>query len=391
MGVGSLEPGSGGEGTAHQMLRVGMLLIRPTIRWGAKEAGSVAVEPVGAAKLKVDPAQIGPVCGKLDQLSESGRGELAWEAVFDDHPTTPDRGPRGSTLGHRYDLDQGQWATIDLSMGRAYAIILAGGEGRRLVRPGDGERFGPLAVLPKIGSLLEATIEQLQPLIAREDLYLVVGTAQRPLVRRRLPHLPAQQMISEPLARGTLIALVRAMAVIERRDDDIALVVPANAYLEDPSSWRRSVSAALDRAALGDHRLGPAVVLGVEPDESRADLSYLTYQKEDLVASLVSSSSRSETTRLISRGARWSSGVFAIRHDRLRSALWEIAPELVAALGGRADLATAYAALARVDYDRRLLGGLATIGALRWRGLDAGWSTIGSAAALQELLERLAR
>ena len=99
-------------------------------------------------------------------------------------------------------------------MGRAYAIILAGGEGRRLVRPGDGERFGPLAVLPKIGSLLEATIEQLQPLIAREDLYLVVGTAQRPLVRRRLPHLTAQQMISEPLARGTLIALVRAMAVI---------------------------------------------------------------------------------------------------------------------------------------------------------------------------------
>lgn len=83
------------------------------------------------------------------------------------------------------------------------AVILAGGEGRRLWPASTPQR--PKQFLRLFGgrTLLEATWERARAVPDLEDVWVVTGAPYAELTRSALPDLPAEHLVIEPSAKNT--------------------------------------------------------------------------------------------------------------------------------------------------------------------------------------------
>src|SRR6185295_14803777 len=104
-----------------------------------------------------------------------------------------------------------------------YAVILAGGGGTRLHPLSTPER--PKPFLPLIGerTLLQATIDRLDGLTS--DVTIVTDRRYERLVREQAPDAA---LLLEPMGRNTAAAIALAAMTVERPDDDVMLVLPAD-------------------------------------------------------------------------------------------------------------------------------------------------------------------
>src|SRR5215203_7056761 len=120
-----------------------------------------------------------------------------------------------------------------------YAVILAGGGGTRLHPLSRPER--PKPFLPLLGerSLLQATVERVAGLT--DDITVVTDRRYEQLVREQVP---ATAMVLEPLGRNTAAAIALATLVIERPDDEVMVVLPADQTVD-----RTDVFSAVLRTA----------------------------------------------------------------------------------------------------------------------------------------------
>ena len=127
---------------------------------------------------------------------------------------------------------------------KPYAVILAGGGGTRLWPLSSPER--PKPFIPLVGgkTLLAATVDRLLPLIPLEDIYVVVAASQLALVRESLPSLEQSHIITEPIGRNTGPAVALAAERIDRSDDAVMLVLPADHAVLQPDAWRSALTAA---------------------------------------------------------------------------------------------------------------------------------------------------
>src|SRR5918992_5180204 len=98
-----------------------------------------------------------------------------------------------------------------------YAVIMAGGGGTRLWPLSRVARPKPfLPLLEGGGSLLEATVERLLPLVDLADILVVTDAHYEPLVRAVVPALPSGNVIAEPMPRNTAAAVALAAHAIDR-------------------------------------------------------------------------------------------------------------------------------------------------------------------------------
>ena len=109
-----------------------------------------------------------------------------------------------------------------------YAVILAGGGGTRLHPLSRPER--PKPFLPLLGerSLLQGTVERLEGLT--DDITVVTDRRYERLVRDQVPDAA---LVLEPLGRNTAAAIALATLVIDRPDDEVMVVLPADQTVED--------------------------------------------------------------------------------------------------------------------------------------------------------------
>src|SRR5919112_3524876 len=110
-----------------------------------------------------------------------------------------------------------------------YAVILAGGGGTRLWPLSRPER--PKPFLPLLGdeSLLQRTVRRIEPLVGRGDVYCVVDRRFGHFVREQCPDV---RLIVEPSGKNTAAAITLATAVIDRPEDEVMLVLPADHAIE---------------------------------------------------------------------------------------------------------------------------------------------------------------
>ena len=157
---------------------------------------------------------------------------------------------------------------------RASALIIAGGRGTRVWPASREARPKPLYSVAGKRSLLADTVARLRPLIPRERIFVLVAGAHRAPFQRALRGLiPARNLIVEPLARGTAVAIAYGAAVIRRTlGDGLIAVMPADHLIEPPSGFRQTLANALGLAAVRD----AIVVIGITP--TRAESGY-GYQK----------------------------------------------------------------------------------------------------------------
>ena len=281
-----------------------------------------------------------------------------------------------------------------------YAVILAGGGGTRLHPLSRPER--PKPFLPLLGerSLLQGTVDRVKGLTS--DITIVTDRRYERIVRAQVPDAA---LVLEPMGRNTAAAIALAALVIDRHDDEVMVVLPADAHI-DPARegpYRDILDKAARHLATGAVGIeDPLVTLGTEVKRPATEYGYLipkVAQREEIDGLVVypvaafeekPSLARAEELAEQTEGAAWNAGMFLWRRRVILSAL-ERYTGLLQSLGpmvGRpAMLERAYEAIQRpVSIDYAVMEGAAQSGQVVMGSMDVGWSDLGSWSALLEAL-----
>lgn len=274
------------------------------------------------------------------------------------------------------------------------ALILAGGSGTRFWPLSRSTR--PKQLIPMAGSksLLQITVERLDPLIRPESIWVCTTRSLAAAVQAQLPAVPPGQILAEPQGRNTAPAI--AWAVSEMPEDlqqGVVAVLPADHFMADPEGFRDTLGKAAE-VATTDHRV---MTLGVRPTRAETGYGYLELGDE-----LRGPEGLRQVRRFTEKpdlptaqeffaggGYLWNAGIFVFPGDLLLRQVAELQPEIAAGLAAARrqpkELDAIYSELPAISIDHAVMEKLDDLGTLP---LDCGWSDLGSWEALWELLQR---
>jgi mannose-1-phosphate guanylyltransferase len=287
------------------------------------------------------------------------------------------------------------------SNGAAYRVppdthvaILAGGEGTRLWPLSRSRRPKQLLQLNGDRTLIQHTVDRLLPLVDPERILIVTERSHAADLRAQLPELPDASILVEPTRRGTAAALLLAALHIEARAPGATWSsVHSDAFITNDDEFRRTLAAAIEAAAAGDH----LVTTGIEPRFAATGYGYIQ-RGEELgqvqgfpvcrVVRFVEKPNLETAQEYVRSGDYlWNPGVFVWKNSTLIDAFREHQPAIYDTLTSvpldRIDQVYPSAPRATIDVGiMEPARNVATIPA------HFGWNDIGSWAELWELSPR---
>lgn len=153
-----------------------------------------------------------------------------------------------------------------------YAIILAGGKGRRLwpvSRKNLPKQFIDFFGCGK--TLLQQTYERMQKIMPKENILVVSHTAFEDILHEQLPELPHYNLILEPINRNTAPATLIALRSGIIPDDGDVIIVPADQVVMNEDKFKDAINNATDYIDCFDHVL----TMGVKPTRPEPGYGYL--------------------------------------------------------------------------------------------------------------------
>ena len=153
-----------------------------------------------------------------------------------------------------------------------YAIILAGGKGRRLwpvSRKNLPKQFIDFFGCGK--TLLQQTYERMQKIMPKENILVVTHTAFEDILREQLPELLHDNLILEPINRNTAPATLMALRSGIIPDDGDVIIVPADQIVMNEDKFKDAIQNATDYIDCYDHVL----TMGVKPTRPEPGYGYL--------------------------------------------------------------------------------------------------------------------
>ncbi len=153
-----------------------------------------------------------------------------------------------------------------------YAVILAGGSGKRLWPLSRRECPKQLLdITSQQRTLLRETYSRLEPLVPPEAIYVVTAEQYLGSTKEHLPSLPEANIIREPQGRGSAPAIgLAAVHVKHRNPEAVMACLPADHHITQPEKFRQVLSLA-EQVALEGH----LVTLGMEPDHPHTGYGYI--------------------------------------------------------------------------------------------------------------------
>ncbi len=273
-------------------------------------------------------------------------------------------------------------------------VILAGGSGTRLwplSRLATPKQFTAF-VGPE--TLLQETVGRASAIPAAGPPVIVTNAAHTPLVRAQAPDAT---LIVEPVGRNTAPATALA-ALYATADgaDPILLVMPADHVITDRAAYLDAMAKAIPHAESG--RL---VTFGIVPTSPETGYGYIeqgtkrgdTYR----VARFVEKPNAAIAANYLASGRYlWNSGMFVFRASRFLEELGIHRPEMLAAVRAASTHSARSNGTIRIDPDSfsAIKGDSIDYAVMEHTDdavvipLDAGWSDIGSWAALWDIAER---
>ncbi|NOY56039.1 MAG: mannose-1-phosphate guanylyltransferase/mannose-6-phosphate isomerase [Actinobacteria bacterium] len=273
-------------------------------------------------------------------------------------------------------------------------VILAGGSGTRLwplSRRTSPKQFTAL-VSPR--TMLQETVERANMIEAAGAPIIVTNAAQAATVREQAP---GATLIIEPVGRNTAPATALA-ALYSTADgtDPILLVMPADHVIKDLDAYLDAMARAIPHADAG--RL---VTFGIVPTAPETGYGYIeqggSIADAYRVARFVEKPNAAIAANYIASGRYlWNSGMFVFRASRFLAELDRHRPEMLAAVRSASSRSARSNGTIRIDLESfaAIEGDSIDYAVMEQTAdavvvpLDAGWSDIGSWAALWDIGER---
>jgi mannose-1-phosphate guanylyltransferase len=119
--------------------------------------------------------------------------------------------------------------------------------------------------------MIQETVQRLLPICDEANLLILTGGAHADEVRRQLPSLSNEQVIVEPMPRGSGPAIGLGVAIAARRDPDaIVGSFAADHIVSQPERFEAAVNAAIETAARGY-----LVTIGIQPSYPETGYGYI--------------------------------------------------------------------------------------------------------------------
>ena len=304
-----------------------------------------------------------------------------------DHLAFPGRGAYTNPMRVRRGVDVPRRA-------ERFAVVMAGGTGTRFW-PRSRRRL-PKQLLRITGSrtLLQETVHRLRGIVPPAQILVVTHRDHAAEVRRQLPHVPAANVLVEPIGRNTAPCLaLAALTIAERAPAATFVSLPADHTIGDPARFRATLTDAFGWAK----RSGASVTLGIVPTAPETGYGYIRVGeplggRAFRVRAFVEKPARANARRFVASGEYlWNSGMFAWRVDVLLALFDAHLPALGAALrpamchAGRrrmAAIARAYRRVTPISIDYGIMEKTKDAIVIR---ADFAWSDVGSWAALADV------
>ncbi len=154
-------------------------------------------------------------------------------------------------------------------------MILAGGRGTRFWPRSRRARAKQVLTIFGERSLIQSTVDRLEPLIPPERLWVLTNEHLREEIVRQLPAIPRRQILAEPVQRNTAAAIGLAAHILHSLDRDAVMgVFPSDHVIAKPRRYLQFARAAF-RAAAG----GKIAVLGIAPRWAETGYGYIEFPR----------------------------------------------------------------------------------------------------------------
>lgn len=292
---------------------------------------------------------------------------------------------------------------------QGYAVIMAGGRGTRFWPLSRAHRPKQLLKILSGKSLIRETVERVLPLFGRENTLVVTVAEHYSAVRKELRGLPKTNFLIEPQGNNTAPCIgLAAIELAARYPNAIMTVLPADHWISDLNSFRRTVQTAMELAQNHD----ALVTIGIRPAYPETGYGYILKGGEIKgprgapvyrVEGFKEKPSPKKARQLIPLGALWNSGIFVWRVSTILELLRRFTPPLSRGLQkikeeargiglgtSRPKLRTIirreYKKMPNISIDYAVLEKAGSEGRVLTLEGNFGWSDVGNWAAVHRML-----
>jgi len=287
-----------------------------------------------------------------------------------------------------------------------HAVVPAGGAGTRLwplSRAGAPKFLHDLTGSGR--SLLQATVDRLEPLTGPGHVVLVTGRAHVAAAKEQLPGVPDAAIVAEPSPRDSMAAIGLAAAILQQRHGDVVLgSFAADQVITSRDAFEQAVREGVEAA-----RAGYVVTVGIAASRPSTAFGYVrsgaSLGVEGAPSALhavgFTEKPDAATARayLATGDYRWNAGMFLVRTSVLLGHLQRLRPALhdglvrVAEAWGTPEqdavLEATWPGLEKIAIDHAVAEPVAAEGGVAVVPGTFGWDDVGDFNSLAALLPSL--
>ena len=283
-----------------------------------------------------------------------------------------------------------------------YAAIIAGGSGTRLWPRSRQAKPKQFQGLYSENTLLQETVRRLEPLVERDNIYVIANESHEQVVREQLDWLPQGNYVGEPIGKDTAPAVGVIATLIHHKDPSATiLITPSDHVVLKEKYFRRLLEVAEQVASEGRN----VVTIGIKPTSPETGYGYIQMSEkhrtmDDVDVHEVRSFKEKPDPRTAEEYVAswhyvWNSGMFIWTAETIMELYRDHAPDIYKLLirydgaigtpGEAKVFEEIYDAFPRISVDYAILEHTKNIFVIP---ASMGWSDLGSWASLHEIMDQ---
>jgi mannose-1-phosphate guanylyltransferase len=214
-----------------------------------------------------------------------------------------------------------------------YVAIMAGGIGSRfwpMSRTAYPKQF--LDVLNTGKTLIQWTYERYIQFIPAENIFIVTSEEYVDIVKKQLPQLPVQNILSEPSKKNTAPCIAYISFKLAQIDPNATFIVaPSDHLILEQENFQKIVEKALDFVS----NINALATLGIKPTNPNTGYGYIQYEGLEVSNGIYKVKTFTEKPTqeiaesfLASGDFLWNAGIFAWKASAILKAFEKYQPEM---------------------------------------------------------------